>query len=247
MRFALPTFALLACISVGCISVADPYNYVYPGDLQTRHKKSDEIAATLKLLKKDDRDRVINYATDAQNAEQLMNEKVPDRTVAEIVDLEKAQEQGKEVDFGTGKIKESGDQQASQADLERQRIYAQKAADMSKLIQLSILNKQAILNDSSQIKRGDQVILTIGIANLGSKDIRALKGIASITTGDDSSTMDMSINAVLRAGKTTGWQGTINLGGPSDQPLVNADKSQLKITFQPQTYVFSDGTSMSIN
>lgn len=229
MTRALPLLAILICLIGGCIKKADPYKFVFPGDVSARARVQEDLDNNIRLLKQNDKVLVLTYEAQATSLQETTGKPMPDRTLGEVVAYEKA------------RIQES----LNKKNQPPAPTAAQTA--MIDLIGLTVLNKQSIVNVEGKISDGDQVVLTIGIRNKGAKDIRSIVGrvLANLPSGQ-SFTIDLNISDRIGAGQGVAWQAPIKLQGPEDKNLLNADKSQIKAVFDPQSITFADGTRMTL-
>jgi len=215
---------LAALLAAGCITIVDPYKFVCPGSPQARVKKKSEIDRMVKLLNPRDKNLVLAYLSQDAQAQPE-----PDRTIRDIVLLEDDRQ---------------GEAQRN-ALLPRPQAPTAGQVQINNLVEVRLLNKQAILSQPGKISAGDQLVITLGILNKSSKGISALSGLASVVNADgvQLSTVNVSRNDHLASCKGLSWQETLNLS-PQDKGLLDTPTDQIKISFAPQLVVFDDGTRM---
>lgn len=96
----------------------------------------------------------------------------------------------------------------------------------------------------------DAITMTFAFKNTSSKDIRAFKGVVVYKTlmGDLITQMNLERDQVISAGHSATWdaQTDYNQFMDKDVKLRNTDLKNLKIEWQPQSILFTDGTKLEV-
>lgn len=241
--FLLCALVLVSGALIGC---SDPKKTIIPSDLATWEK---ELKPTLERLSDEDRQAVGRFVLRAKMGEAFGgHSKLGAITVGEAITEQKqfeAEQQAKEAE-----------QQAKEA--EEKRLAEKLKAERDALVKqahdtLSIVLVSKGFRAADPMNGGsvqDQVTFSLGFQNKGAKDLKGFKGtiVFKDMFGDVVKRLNLSYDQPVRAGKTVTWEGSMDFNPYMEDnvKLRDTDQSKLKLDFEPDAILFTDGTRLTI-
>lgn len=148
--------------------------------------------------------------------------------------------------------KEQEDMEQKQALLAAKLLKEQQEArtQMNNAVTASLLEISWHKSDWERGIHSDYFAISIGFKNCTAKDIAGIKGtvIFKDIFGDLIKGVRLSNDSGVAAGDTAIWNGSMdyNQFDDSDSKLRNTSRDKLKFEWEPDTYLFVDGTKMTM-
>jgi hypothetical protein len=161
-----------------------------------------------------------------------------DKTIGQMIEEQRKWEEEQ-------KIKEAEQKRiAEEAAREEARISEQ----LRKAVNVVLYKKSFLASDWQSGRYEDLISMGFVFTNLTEKDIRGFTGSVIFTDIFDQeiARTNLSIDEVLPAGKTVKWQGQrkYNQFNAEDKKLANTELSNLKVIWNPEKILFTDGTKI---
>jgi hypothetical protein len=232
----LVVVVLAAGILAGC--GRDPKQAVIPSDV-AEWESDKEFRAAVERLPEEDRELFASYMARILMSEAFGGEGVVEgTTVGEAIDAERAWQRELE-------LEEQRQRELAQR-LEAERLAALK--QMNAALTVTLLEIRYREEDWSADRFSGDFALRIGFENHAEVDIIGAKGVTVFKDvfGDVIKKVKLSNDDTIPAGGTSIWRGTLEYNEffDEDKRLRSTDFSKLKFEWEPEMYVFADGTEM---
>jgi len=140
----------------------------------------------------------------------------------------------------------------AQAAALRARALAERNAvidKLNKLVTFAVVSKTYVPKDFQAERFSDRVAFVFAVKNNGTRDIAGIKGVVEFDDmfGTPIEKMGLSLDNAIPANseKTIdGYSKDLNQFEANDQQLAVTDLSKIKVKFEPQMIVFSDGSNI---
>lgn len=239
MKSRLSLLAIFA--ATFALACSNPLNQPMPTDIKTA---GDDKAfkAAVEKLPQDQRELLAGYVMRAAMAEAFSGgvAKGNAKTVGDAIE-----EQRKFIAENAAK---EAEQKALAEKVTAAREKATKAMDA--VLTVALTSKTVRPKDIHAGRFHDSVEITVAFKNNFPKDISGVKGRLIFTDifGDKIKDVGLKVDDPIAAGATYVWPGTMDLNQfeASDTKFANTPQDKLKATWQPITYLFADGTSVTM-
>lgn len=228
------TLAFVALVSISACS--KPKDTVIPTD----PAKWSELADQVKSLNDEDRRLLAAYLAKTAIAGALSHSAgVPiGTTVGAAIDQERASE-------AADKLKEA------QAEALKARALAQRKAEIDKMshaITFALVSKRFVPQNIYASQYSDRVQFVFAIQNNTDKEISGIKGVLHFKDMFGATIEDVGLSLddgfAAHASKVVSEYGKdLNQFKDGDQKLGATDMEKMKVNFEPEMIVFSDGTT----
>jgi len=240
-HFRLFTFSLL----VGLVSCTEPQEYKIPTD-SDQWQQDEGFKEAIKKLSDDDKKLLTAYLMRAGMAE-AFGTTPPERTIGEGIQNQKdwlAQRAAEEA----AEAEEQAKQEALAKKVEEERQAA--LAEARKALTMAVTSMTFVPSDAYAGRYQDSFSLSIGLQNNTEKDMSGIKGTVVFADMFDTEIkrVTLSVDDGIPAGQTIRWEGNLgyNQFMDDDVKLRNTELAKMKITWEPEIYLFTDGSKMEI-
>ena len=239
-RFALFTFALF--MGAAC---SDPQNFKIPTD-SAQWKKDEGFKAVIKKLPDDEKKTLTAYLMRAGMAE-AFGTTPPERTVGEAIENQKAFQAEKEAEQAA-EAAEQAKQAALAKKVEEERQAA--VAEARKALTVAVSSMNFIPSNLRAGRYQESFSLRIALQNNTEKDMSGIKGTVVFADmfDDEIKRVALSMDEGIPAGQTIQWNGSLdyNQFKDADVKLRSTELAKMKISWEPEVYLFTDGSKMTI-
>jgi len=239
-RFALFTFALF--MGAAC---SDPQNFKIPTD-SAQWQKDEGFKAVIKNLPDDEKKTLTAYLMRAGMAE-AFGTTPPERTVGEAIENQKAFQAEKEA-----KQAAEAAEQAKHAALAK-KVEEERQAAVAEARQALTVAVSSMKFIPSNLRAGryqESFSLSIALQNNTEKDMSGIKGTVVFADmfDDEIKRVTLSVDESIPAGQTIQWSGSLdyNQFRDVDVKLRSTELAKMKISWEPEVYLFTDGSKMTI-
>ena len=119
---------------------------------------------------------------------------------------------------------------------------------MDDVLTVALTGKKVVPQDMEARRYHDTIAITVAFQNKSAKSLTGVKGqlVFKDIFGDTIKSAGLKVDDEIGAGKTYVWNGSmeINQFMSSDTKLAGIPQEKLKTVWEPETYLFGDGTSL---
>lgn len=230
--------ALLLLFGLAC---SNPHNQALPTDLAAMKAAADspQFKEALEKLPPDERNLVVSYMTRAMIAQAFG-----------------ADTNGMAKTFGdaiTQQRKWAADETAKEAAAKAltEKVAAERAAAvkaMNDVLTVAFKSKRVVPKDYEAQRFSDTIEIVVALQNMSAKTLSGVKGdlVFKDIFGDLIKSAGLKVDSEILVGQTLFWNGSLDINQfvPADVKLAQTAQDKLKVSWEPDTYLFSDGTSM---
>jgi len=237
MKLGIPSLIvmLILTMSLGCGT--DPKKTEVPQSIDDRQEDA-KLKAAVEKLTEEEQKLFAAYALRMAMGEAFGQKGVAGSiTIGEAIERERAwqEEQARE----EAKRKELA------AKLEKERLEA--LGKLNDALAVSVISLSFRNSDFNEGRYSDDFVIKIGFENHTDKDLMGVKGVVIFKDifGDIIKKVGLS-NDDIKAHKTHVWVGTLGYNQFMDQDnkLRTTSFDKLKIEWEPEVYIFADGSQM---
>lgn len=239
-RFALFTFALL--MGAAC---ADPQDFKIPTD-SAQWKEDEGFKTAIEKLPDDEKKLLTAYLMRAGMAE-AFGTTPPERTIGEAIENQKSFQAEKESEQAA-----EAAEQAKQAALAKRMEEERQAAvaEARKALTVAVSSMRFIPSNLRAGRYQESFSLSIALQNNTKKDMSGIKGAVVFADmfDDEIKRVTLSVDEGIAAGQAIQWSGSLDYNQfmADDVKLRNTDLAKMKISWEPEVYLFTDGSKMEI-
>lgn len=229
---------------MGLTACGDPHEYKVPTDAD-QWKEDEGFKSAIEKLPDDEKKTLTAYLFRAGMSE-AFGQTMPDITIGEAIQKQK--------DFAAEKAAE----EAAEAEEEAKQVALAKKIEEERQAAVDAMNKAMTVAVSSldftpsnyRVGRyQDGFSISIALQNNTEKDMSGVKGTVVFADmfGDDIKRVGLSVDDTIAAGQSIRWDGNLGFNQFMDEDvkLRNTALGKMKISWEPETYLFSDGSTMS--
>lgn len=216
----------------------DPLNTSLPDDV-AEWKDSAELKAAAGKMSDEDKEALMGFAARHILTEALGGTPAPvPATVREAIAEQRA--------F----IEERDRLEAEAAALaEKQRRENEvRLARLRKAVTVGLVEKDFLESDYRRGIYGERIAMRLVFQNNTDQDIAGVKGavVFSDMFGDEIKTIRLSYDEGIKANARQEWAGEIkyNQFRPEDQKLAHTEREKIKMTWNPEVILFTDGSTL---
>ena len=239
----IETFALALVLALS--ACADPQEYKVPPD-SDQWKQDEGFKDAIQKLSEEERQLLKAYLLRAGMAEALGG------TIPEITIAEGIQNQQEFLEKRAAKKAAEAEEEAKQAALAAKVEEEHQAAVAAahKALTVAVSSMTFVPSNFRARRYQDGFTLSIALQNNTDKDMVGIKGTVVFADmfDDEIKRVDLSVDETIAAGKSIRWEGSLgyNQFMSEDTKLRNTEFAKLKISWEPEVYLFSDGSKMEI-
>jgi hypothetical protein len=236
----MKTLLLALFLLAGCAQ--DPHEYTISPD-SAKWAEDVELKAALEKLTPEEKEALAGYMIRKSVGGALGGEGIPPMGVS---------------------IKDAiADQQAWEAERKREeaeaaalaeRIRVEKEARLKTLRDAVTVAVAEMYLRPSNYRAGrysDSIALTVAFENHADKDVVGVKGMVKFSDlfGDEIKSISLSYDEGIKANATASWAAELRYNQfiAEDVKLGNTPLDKMKVTWEPETIIYADGTTLSAN
>lgn len=220
----------------GCSS--DPKETAIPKKIDN-WEKDEKLKTAVEKLTQEEQELFAAYAIRVAMSEAFGGEGVASKTtIGEAIAAERAWQ------------KEQAREEAKRKELARKLEEARLAAlkELNNALTVSVLSLKFRDSDYNSGRYSEDFVINIGFENHSTKDLIGVKGVVVFKDifGDVIKRVGLSNDDDIGAGKTHKWVGTLDYNQfmDKDNKLRTTPFEKLKIEWEPEVYLFSDGSEL---
>ena len=240
-QLAFVTFTLL----LGLASCANPQEYQIPAD-SDQWKEDEGFKEAIKKLPDDEKKLLTAYLFRAGMAEAFGTEP-PERNIGEAIQNQKDFLAEKEAQEAV-EAEELAKQEALAKKIEDERQAA--LAEARKALTMAVSDMTFVPSNARAGRYQDSFSLSIALQNNTEKDMSGIKGTVVFADmfDDEIKRVNLSVDDSIAAGQAIRWEGNLgyNQFMDNDVKLRNTELAKMKISWEPEVYLFTDGSKMEI-
>jgi hypothetical protein len=242
MEIRLVLFVCALALSAACSS---PQDYKIPAE-SSQWKEDEGFKSALQKLPDEEKRLLTAYLMRAGLAE-AFGTTPPERTIGEAIENQKVFQAEKEAEQAAEDA-----EQAKQAALAKKVEEDRQAAiaEARKALTVAVSSMKFIPSNFRAGTYQESFSLSIALQNNTKKDMSGIKGTVVFADmfDDEIKRVLLSVDESIPAGQAIQWSGSLdyNQFKSEDMKLRSTDLAKLKITWEPDTYLFADGTKMEI-
>jgi len=241
----IKTFALLLGLVVAGAACADPMDYKIPTDSE-QWKKDEGFTKAIEKLPDEEKKLLVGYMMRAGVAE-AFGTVPPERTIGEALQNQKefVAEKAAEAEAAAA---EEAKQAALAAQVEEE--HQRALAEARNALTVAVSSMDFIPSNARAGRYQDSFSLVIALQNNMDKDMSGVKGTVVFADmfDDEIKRVNLSLDEGIQAKQTFRWEGTFGFNQFMDEDvkLRNTELTKMKISWEPEVYLFADGTKMTV-
>jgi hypothetical protein len=232
--------ALYAATLLAIVGCSNPHNQSIPADLKAA-ADDKSFQASVEKLPPGERELLAGYLMRATMAEAFTGGVTKGERAKTIGDA--IVEQRKFLD--EQKAKEA-EEKALAEKVAAERAAAVKA--MEDVLTVALTGKTVLPADMNAGRFGDRIKMSVAFKNKSNKDVAGVKGrlIFKDIFGDKIKSVGLKVDDPIAAGGTYVWEGGMDANQfmQEDTKLANTPLEKLKVVWEPNSYLFKDGSSL---
>lgn len=234
---------LLTCLTLsGC---PDPHEYGVPAESKA-WKEDPDFKAAVDKLPDEEKKLLAGYLLRAGMAE-AFGQTPPEVTIGEAIDKQREFLAQREVEEER-EAEEQAAREALAAEVEQERQAA--IAAMNEALTVAVSKLEFVPSNARAGRYSDGFAVSVGLKNNTEKDMSGVKGTVVFADmfGDEIKRVTLSVDEAIGAGQRLRWDGTLDYNQfmNQDVKLRTTALDKMKISWEPDVYLFADGSSLSI-
>ena len=241
MTIKTVTLTLLLALS----ACSNPHDYQVPTD-SDQWKQDEKFKASIKKLPDEEKKLLTAYLLRAGMAE-AFGGTPPEITIGDAIQNQKDFIEKKALEAEAEK-EEKTKQAALAAAVEQE--HQKALADARAALTVAVVSMEFVPSDAHAGRYEDGFAITMALQNNTEKYMAGVKGAVVFADmfGDNIKSVNLSLDETIAAGSTLRWSGSLgyNQFKDDDKKLRNTELAKMKISWEPEVYLFSDGSRMEI-
>lgn len=243
----LKTVALTLLLALS--ACADPHDYQVPTD-SAQWKENAAFKSAVQKLPEDEKTLLLAYLVRAGMAESF-GKTLPEITIGDALQNQKDEEtfqaelakDGEAFQAEMGALKAAGE-----ADEEKEHQAA--LAEAKAALTVTVSNMDVMPSNPREGRFQDSFSLVMTLQNNTEKDMAGVKGTVVFADMFDDviKRVNLSVDDTIKAGTTLQWSGSLDYNQfmDEDKKLRNTNFAKMKISWEPMTFIFLDGSQMDV-
>jgi hypothetical protein len=232
---------ILIFIGLLMVSCSDPKKMVIPQDVKT-WESDTKLKEAIGKLPESDQKLFAQYVVRTQlssilSGEVAMKEGI---TIGEAIKIQS--------EWQVEQDKEEVKRKALAEDLQKRQLEATKV--MNEAVTVTLMKLRFVPSDYEEGRYSDCFEVRVGFSNNTNKDIIGVKGTVVLDDvfGDKIKRIGISDDDGIKTNSTKTYSGTMNYNQFKDEDvkLRSTSFDKIKFNWEPETYLFGDGTKMEM-